>query len=66
MRYKELKNLKPSEFKRFCGVHQETFEQMVKVVAVEKVLQKKSGRPSQLSTEDQILMTLNYWREYRT
>ncbi|MEQ1231018.1 transposase family protein, partial [Acinetobacter junii] len=24
------------------------------------------GRPSSLSLEDQLLMTLSYWREYRT
>jgi Helix-turn-helix of DDE superfamily endonuclease len=66
MKYQELKNLKPLEFKRFCGVHQETFQKMAKIVEAEKVLQKKSGRPSKLSTEDQILMTLEYWREYRT
>jgi hypothetical protein len=66
MKYQELKNLLPLEFKRFCGVHQETFQQMAKIVDAEKVLQKKSGRPSKLSTEDQILMTLEYWREYRT
>jgi Trm5-related predicted tRNA methylase len=39
---------------------------MVKVLAAEKVLQKKSGRPSKLSLEDQILMTLEYLREYST
>ena len=54
------------EFKRLCGVTPATFEQMVKVVAAEKVLAKKSGRPSKLSVEDQVLMTLEYWREYRT
>jgi Helix-turn-helix of DDE superfamily endonuclease len=27
---------------------------------------KQSGRPSKLSIEDQVLMTLEYWREYRT
>jgi len=32
----------------------------------EKVWQKKTGRPSKLSTEDQLLITLEYWREYRT
>jgi hypothetical protein len=26
----------------------------------------KAGRPPKLSVEDQILMTLEYWREYRT
>ncbi len=29
-------------------------------------LQKLPGRPSKLGLEDQLLMTLEYWREYRT
>lgn len=66
MNYKEAEKLKPAEFKRLYGVDQETFQEMVKVVAAEKVLQKKTGRPSKLTVEDQVLMTLTYWREYRT
>ena len=66
MSYEQVKNLEPTEFKRLCGVTPATFEQMVKVVAAEKVLAKKrtkqSGRPSKLSIEDQVLMTLEYWR----
>ena len=38
---------------------------MVTVIKAEKVWQKKTGRPSKLSTEDQLLITLEYWREYR-
>jgi len=64
--YKQVENLKPTEFKRLCGVTPEVFLEMVKVIAAEKVLAKKSGRPSKLSFEDQVLMTLEYWREYRT
>ena len=60
--YKQVKNLKPTEFKRLCGVTLEIFLEMVKVIAAEKVLAKKSGRPSKLSFEDQLLMTLEYWR----
>ena len=66
MTYEKVKNLNPEEFKRFCGVDPETFKDMVKVLAAEKVLPKKSGRPSKLSLEDQILMTLEYLREYST
>jgi hypothetical protein len=65
MRYIQAKNLEAEEFKRLRGVGFDTFEQMVKVVAAEKVLAKKSGRPSKLSIEDQLLMTLQYWREYK-
>lgn len=53
MTYEQIKNLKPTEFKRLCGVCPETFKDMVKVLAAEKVLQKKTGRPSKLTLEDQ-------------
>lgn len=66
MTYEQIKNLKPTEFKRLCGVNPKTFKDMATVLAAEKVLQKKTGRPSKLSIEDQILITLAYWREYRT
>jgi Helix-turn-helix of DDE superfamily endonuclease len=66
MTYSQIENLKPTEFKRLCGVYPETFNKMVKVLSAEKALQKKMGRPSKLSIEDQILITLTYWREYRT
>lgn len=66
MTYEQVKNLKATEFKRLCGVYPDTFRDMVKVLSVEKILQKKTGRPSKLSLEDQILITLTYWREYRT
>lgn len=66
MNYEQVKTLKPTEFKRLCGVYPDTFKDMVTVLKAEKVWQKKTGRPSKLSTEDQLLITLEYWREYRT
>lgn len=66
MSYEQVKNLNSADFKRLCGVTPATFEQMVKVMKAEKILAKKSGRPNKLSIEDQVLMTLEYWREYRT
>lgn len=67
MSYEQIKNLRPALFKRHCGVKPETFEKMVSVVSdsIQKN-QIKSGRPTKLSIEDQVLMTLEYWREYRT
>ncbi len=47
-------------------MYPETFALMVKVVRAEKAFHKKTGRPSELSVEERILMTLEYWREYRT
>lgn len=66
MTYKKVKDLKAEDFKRLSGVHFETFKQMVKIVKQTESLRKKTGRPPNLRIEDQILMTLEYWREYRT
>lgn len=66
MTYEKVKNLKPEEFKRLCGVHLETFTQMTEVVRSRSKTKLKTGRPGKLRLEDQLLMTLEYWREYRT
>jgi hypothetical protein len=66
MKYEQAKHLKPAEFKRFWGVKRETFEQMVEIVSQDEGQKKKSGRPGKASLEDRVLMTLEYWREYRT
>lgn len=63
MNYETIEHLKDSDFKRLTGVQRETFEQMLAVI--EKGL-RDFGRPSKLSRADQLLMTLMYWREYRT
>ena len=63
MRYETIEHLNDSDFKRLTGVQRETFELMLKVV--EKGL-RNFGRPSKLRRADQLLMTLMYWREYRT
>ena len=63
MRYEHVQNLSDQEFKRFTGVQRSTFEQMLTVLATGL---RNFGRPSKLSRADQLLMTLMYWREYRT
>jgi Helix-turn-helix of DDE superfamily endonuclease len=65
MSYESVKHLKSAEFKRLCGVRPETFEAMMSVLRQAET-DKLIGRPSKLSLEDQLLMTLEYWREYRT
>ena len=62
----EVKNLSSRDFKRLYGVRPETFQQMVEVVRSHTPPKKKQGRPNKLSLEAQVLMTLEYWREYRT
>ena len=63
MRYETVKNLNEADFKRLTGVQPETFEKMLAVI--QKGL-RNFGRPPKLSRADQLLMTLMYWREYRT
>jgi hypothetical protein len=63
MRHETIEHLKDMDFKRLTGVRRETFEEMLKVV--EKGM-RDFGRPPKLSRADQLLMTLMYWREYRT
>ncbi len=66
MRYDEIENLPPGQFKRLTGVKRETFELMLSVLRQGEQQKKRSGRPSKLSLADQLLLTLMYWREYRT
>lgn len=63
MRYETIKQLKGMDFKRLTGVERETFEKMLVVIQKEM---RDFGRPPKLSRADQLLMTLMYWREYRT
>jgi len=63
MRYENIKTLKDSDFKRLTGVSRSMFD---KVVAVLERGLRNFGRPPKLSRADQLLMTLMYWREYRT
>ena len=65
MTYEQVKHLKPHEFKRLCGVHQDTFAEMVSVLRRAEQ-QTPPGRPPKLSLEDRVLLTLEYGREYRT
>jgi len=63
MRYEEIKDRNDKDFKRLTGVEPQIFQQMVTVLENEL---PNFGRPPKLSRADQLLMTLMYWREYRT
>jgi len=63
MRYETVQKLKDEEFRRSTGVQRSTFGKMLEVV--EKGM-RDFGRPPKLSRADQLLITLMYWREYRT
>ena len=65
--YEQHSVLSERAFRRLTGVHKATFEQMLAVLTAQiNQMKKLSGRPSRLSVADQLLMMLEYNREYRT
>jgi len=67
MKYENIKSYKAAEFKAVTGVLPETFNAMLEVVKVSYAKSHKNrGRHRKLSREDMLLMTLEYYKEYRT
>ncbi|WP_245808068.1 transposase family protein [Deinococcus hopiensis] len=54
------------QFRRRTGACPETFAEMEEVLTHREGRKKKSGRPAALSVAEQLLRTLEFWREYRT
>jgi hypothetical protein len=62
-----LEMLNKIEFRRLTGVYPETFMKMVEILTKAHMKKKaRGGRPNKLSIEDMLLMSMEYWREYRT
>jgi Helix-turn-helix of DDE superfamily endonuclease len=67
MRFDSVKELKGEAFRRLTGVQRSTFDAMSTLLFAAKRQQKAAGgKPNTLCIEDQLLMMLEYWREYRT
>jgi hypothetical protein len=66
MNYEATQTLSGQKFKRRFGVQRATFNRMVKGVQNQIPELPHPGRPPKLSIADQILVALEYWREYRT
>ena len=67
MLWTNVQNLRDEDFKRLSGVHRKTFDKMMEILAeAEKIKKKQGGKPSKLCLQDELLMTLEYLREYRT
>ena len=64
-KYEAVNKLSSTEFRRLTGVKKTTFIEMIAVVK-EAENTSRRGKPSLLSVEDKLLMTLEYLREYRT
>jgi hypothetical protein len=67
MKYYQVKDLEEEKFRRLTGVKHSTFLKMVDILK-EADLKKKvqGGRKNKLTIENQLLMALEYLREYRT
>lgn len=63
MRFIEVSEYDQKQFLRLTGVKRGVFDLMLEVVSK---AQRDFGRPRKLSVEDQLLLTLCYWREYRS
>jgi Helix-turn-helix of DDE superfamily endonuclease len=67
MFYETIKDLSNGVFRRLVGVKRSTFEFMLKILSVQYAVDHElGGAPSKLTLEDKLLMTLCYWRGYRT
>ena len=62
-----VRDLDDEKFRRLSGVKRTTFEKMTLILEQSNKDKKtKGGRKNKLSTENMLLMTLEYIREYRT
>lgn len=67
MKYPQIQGLEEDKFRRLTGVKRSTFEKMISILNDADIKKKaKGGRKNKLSIEDQLLMALEYIREYRT
>jgi len=62
-----VKSLSDEQFRRLTGVKRSTFDKMIEILEeADKKKKTKGGRRNKLSMENQLLMALEYIREYRT
>ena len=67
IKYRKVNKLKDEDFRRVVGVKRETFKEMVKILKKHYRQNKtKGGTTKSLSANDETLMMLEYYREYRT
>lgn len=67
MLYEKFKTENDENFRRLTGIKKATFEKMIEILEeADKTKKAKGGRKNKLSIHDQLFITLEYWREYRT
>jgi hypothetical protein len=67
MKYDQIEEFSDEQFRRLTGVKRSTFKKMIEILTEADQKKKlRGGRKSRLAIEDQLLMALEYIREYRT
>ena len=67
MRYNQISSLGDEKFRRLTGVKKSTFSIMLDILRdADQQKKAKGGRKNKLCLEDQLLVSLEYIREYRT
>ena len=67
MKFEQVKEESPDDFRRLTGIKRTTFELMISILSeADAALKAEGGKPNKLVIEDRLLMTLEYLREYRT
>lgn len=65
-RFQQVINVNRTSFRRRTGVYPETYVEMHEVLQSWAATKKKSGRPAALVLGEQLILALEFWREYRT
>ena len=67
MKFEQIKEELPDDFRRLTGIKRTTFDVMINLLSkAEAAFKAQGGKPNKLVLEDRLLMTLEYLREYRT
>ena len=66
-KHEKSKKLSSKNFKRIIGVKRATFEKMAQILSIAYAFKhEKGGRNPKLSIENQLMLALEYWRQYVT
>ncbi|KJV52056.1 DDE superendonuclease family protein [Orientia tsutsugamushi str. Gilliam] len=67
MKFEQIKELEDEKFRRLTGVRKGTFSKMMDILRQADDLKKSKGvGKNKLNLEEQLLIVLEYLREYRT
>lgn len=67
MKPEQAQKLNDSQFKRYFGIEKKTYTHILTILQEGYTEQhKKGGRNNDISLENKLMITLSYYREYRT